>query len=322
MRRFHPVAIGLGLAFAVLGAGAAIAQDVARDQLVARMTAWTRLPKRAVVSVKPDVMVAILRPGVRTRDLVEGVLLQSESADEAAAQAAGWRSMRSEIDISCATRSNRFHYVVLYSNHNLTGTARAHTPPTGWIHPTAKAYMFDVIAAVCGPDRPGAAPTTIASEVPMASGSSAPPINVAQAAAPRHATTLVGADLPEADAPMPSGRPVAVVAATPPPRPAPTTPRLPATPATTVPSQAPRRPGVGVVQIAAFPTAAESEQALGAFAQTQAGQSPGLSRRIETARVKGVLYYRAVIAGFGSTAEASALCAEIKKSGGDCFVRP
>ncbi len=301
-----------------LAGGVAMAQDASHDQLVARMTAWTRLPRRAVVSVKPDVMVAILRPGVRNRDIVEGLVLQSEAADEAAAQAAGWRSMRSEIDISCAARSNRFQRVSLYSGHNLTGAPRAHTPPSGWIHPTAKAYMFDVIVAVCGPERPGAGPTMVASQTPE---TSPPPVNVIQAPPPRRPTSLVGADLPEADTPMPAGRPAPVAAAAPPPRQSSMAPRPAPTPAVAS-AETSRRPGVGVVQIAAFPTAAESEQALGAFAQTQAGQTPGLQRRIETARVKGVLYYRAVIAGFGSTAEAGALCAEIKKSGGACFVRP
>jgi len=311
--------MGLGLTLVLMGAVPASAQDVAHDQLVARMTAWTRLPRRAIVSVQPDVMVAILRPGVRNRDLVEGVVLQSEAADEAAAQAAGWRSMRSEIDISCAARSNRFQRVSFYSGHNLTGAPRPHTPPGGWIHPTAKAYMFDVIAAVCGPERPGAAPTMVAAQAPA---TSSPPVNIIQAPPPRHPTSLVGADLPEADAPMPANRPATVAAAAPPPQSQPAmTPRSAPTYAA-APSQAPRHAGVGVVQIAAFPTAAESEQALGAFAQTPAGQTPGLSRRIETARVKGVLYYRAVIAGFGSTAEAAALCAEIKQSGGACFVRP
>ena len=292
-----------------LCASAARAQEASPDQLVARMTAWTRLPRRTIVSVKPDVVVAILRPGVRARggDIVEDVVLQGESADEAAAQATGWRSMRSEIDVSCATRSNRFRRVMRFSGHNLTGTGQVHAAPGGWIHPTPKAYMFDVIAAVCGPERPGAAPVETA-RAPTVS----PPVRAAQATTPRRATPLAGGDLPEADAPMPAGaRPV--MAAAPPVR-------------AVAPSAAPapRRVGadVGVVQIAAFPTAAESEQALGAFARTSLGQTPGLSRRIETARVKGALYYRAVIAGFGSTGQASAFCAAIRKAGGDCFVRP
>jgi hypothetical protein len=179
--------------------------------------------------------------------------------------------------------------------------------------------MFDVIGAVCGPERLGAAPLTVAAQTQPAAPPAQTTAQAAQAAqAPRHHTSLVGADLPEADAPMPAGRPAApaaprtTVAAAPP----------SAAPAAVPSTPFPRHAGVGVVQIAAFPSAAESEQALGAFAQTAAGQAPGLSRRIEPARVRGVLYYRAIIAGFGSTAEASALCAAIKKAGGDCFVRP
>ena len=321
------VAIFMGLAIAVASATGAGAQETSHDQLAARMTAWTRLPRRAIVSVNPGVMVAIVHSGVRAKsgDIVEGVVLQSEAADETAAQASGWRSMRSEIDVSCATRSNRFRRVMLYSGHNLAGAPRVHTPPSGWIHPTAKAYMVDVIASVCGPERPGGAPMTVAQQTPPPEGSSAPPINFAPAAQPRHTGSLVGVDLPEADAPMPTRQAVATAAPPPAPQPQPSAPSFAPRPA---PSQlvaaapASRRPGVGVVQIAAFPSAAAAEQALSAFAQTPAGQTAGLSRRIETARVKGAIYYRAVIAGFGSTEEASALCAAIKRGGGDCFVRP
>ena len=311
----RPLVICMGFGLLAASAGVVGAQEVRRDKLEARMIAWTRLSKRAIVAVKPDVMVAILRAGVRakTGDPVEGVVLQSEAADEGAAQSLGWRSMRSEVDISCAARGNRFRKVTRYSGHNLTGAPQAHTPPTGWIHPTAKAYMFDVIAAVCGPETPGSAPTIA---VPMTAAASA---TIASASRARHPATLVGADLPEADTPMPSPGPAP--ASSPPP---PTLP--PATPPVTArsgpPLAADPRAGNSVVQIAAFPTAAESERALSVFAQTGPGRTAGVSRRIEAARVRGVVYYRAILTGFGSKGAALTFCALIKRGGGDCFVRP
>ena len=80
--------------------------------------------------------------------------------------------------------------------------------------------------------------------------------------------------------------------------------------------------GSGVVQIAAFQTPVEAQHALAAFAQTTLGQTQGLSPRIETARVKGVVYYRAVLDGFGTVADASAFCGSVKAAGGACFVHP
>jgi hypothetical protein len=301
----------IGAVAATVAGGAALAQGPSNDQLVARMTAWTRLPKRSIVAVKPDVMVAIVRPGLRNRasDIVENVVVQSEAADEASAQAAGWRSMRSEVDIACNTRSNRFRRVSLYSGHNLSGTARGHAPPEGWIHPTSKAPMFDVIAAVCGAAPLTVPPNQIVAQVP-------PPVQVAQAATARRSQSLVGADLPEPDSPMPAR--VATATATP----MPTQSQAPvaAAPARSVAAR--RRLGSGVVQIAAFQSGAEAQQALAAFAQTTLGQTPGLSPRIETARVKGVVYYRAVLDGFGTVADASAFCGSVKAAGGACFVHP
>jgi hypothetical protein len=312
----------VGLAAAIVAGGAAQAQAQAQvpsnDQLVARMTAWTRLPKRSIAAVKPDVMVAIVRPGVRNRasEIVEDVVVQSEAADEASAQAAGWRSMRSQVDIACKTRSNRFRRVSLYSGHNLSGTARAHTPPEGWIHPTSKAPMFDVIAAVCGVAPQTIPPGQIVAQTPPPA-TRPPPIQVGQAAPPpRRSQSLVGADLPEPDSPMPAR------AATAPATPMPMQSQAPIAAAPARPVAAKHTSGSGVVQIAAFQTGAEAQQALAAFAQTALGQTPGLSPRIETARVKGVVYYRAVLDGFGTIADASAFCGSIKAAGGACFVHP
>jgi hypothetical protein len=143
----------------VLVIGAALLLTAAappRAELVARMIRLSHLPPRSIVSVRPQVGVALLQRGVRGADgVVSGVELQSEVMDDQTAQAYGWRSMRWRLDVACLDRSTRLSQTEAFLDHALVGPPHAGPMPEGWVKPTPGAFMGDVITALCGPARPG-----------------------------------------------------------------------------------------------------------------------------------------------------------------------
>ena len=98
-------AIGLGAGAALALAGGALA-DSAFSAAEQRAIAASGLPRASVVSVKPDVVVAIRNRGTVSQGggVVEGVILQGEVVSAQAAQMLGYRSLRSTVNIDCARR--------------------------------------------------------------------------------------------------------------------------------------------------------------------------------------------------------------------------
>ena len=82
--------------------------------------------------------------------------------------------------------------------------------------------------------------------------------------------------------------------------------------------KAPAADGPPVVQIAALETIAEASLTLGRLGDLLTGP---LRTEIQPAVSREKIYYRALIAGFVTRADAAAFCVTWKHRGGDCFVR-
>lgn len=132
-----------------LSPGSVSALADARGERVARMVRWTGLPASAVVAVTPDIAVAVIRRGVRSGDIVEGVELQGEIVDESLEPTRTWRSMRTVLDATCHTRTVRIDRMDVFPQHDRKGAPTPARTPTGWIQPSPEAYLSDVLAAVC-----------------------------------------------------------------------------------------------------------------------------------------------------------------------------
>ncbi len=93
------------------------------------------------------------------------------------------------------------------------------------------------------------------------------------------------------------------------------TPRPPPQPI--APASLAGRRGAWRVQV----TAADSEAAARATL-SRLSLPEGLGVQVETVTVHGRLYHRGLVTGFGDAGQASGFCAALKRSGGDCLVRP
>lgn len=139
---------------------------------------------------------------------------------------------------------------------------------------------------------------------------------------------------PSQPAPAPAASPAAAAAATPaqpapaepqpkavaqaPLRPAPAAP----TPAPPAPAQAAvASPGMAVVQIGAFSSAALADKGWSDVARLLPGQMVGRTKKVETFDKGAETFYRAYVGGFASRTEAAAFCSDLKAAGHDCLVR-
>jgi cell division septation protein DedD len=264
-----------------------------RQELVARMVRWTGVSPKAVVSSTPEFIVALLRRGSKDAGgVVSNVEIEGEIIDDTLIQTRGWRSMRTSLRVNCLNQKTRIDAMDIYAEHGRRGGGTPAKIPAGWVQPSDGAYLMDVVGAVCGGAGsrvPAPIPTTTPVQVAAAEPQTPPP-----------------ASLSYARPPAPSSPPAALSG--PAPQPA-------------APMAAPsRRPGAALVQIAALPTQEEAEAALKALTD-HTPLSAGLSTRIEPAVVHGKRYYRTQITGFSSADDAERFCAQIRGSGGACFVR-
>ncbi len=319
------------------------------EELINRVTGWTGLGRGAFVSVKPDMAVAVVRHDgpERASGLIRNVELRGEVTNEAAAREFGYRSVRSQVDLDCATRRDRVVRIDLYAEHNLGGRSQTRRPPGGWAHPSPDAYLSDVLDAVCAPASASlrlAAAGEPADPQPTAPGTGAGLREAPQKPSPPAIVRV--ADRAPANRPPPSS-PVQEVIST-----APAPPKPPAAPIVRVVDDSPAKPprplvlktaarappkavsapmlalalgpavpasdGAVVAQIAASESAAGASQALGGLKGRLTG---GLTARVAPATVNGRQVYRAVVEGFSTRADARAFCSSRLKLGEDCFVR-
>ena len=317
--------------------GAAFAQGAAAAPSDASLSAGQRraiaasgLPRASIVSVKPDMVIAIRSRGTPSAGggVVEGVVLQGEVVSNNAAQVMGYRSMRSTVNVDCVRRCDQVVKMAVFSQPNAKGEMVNRQTPGGWVQPSPGAYLFDVMESICGSaprvaeDKPRPAPVPAKARAAPALRASAPA--AAPAAAPE--PPRIRQSVLEEDQPLPTSvearltRPAA-------PAPLPATPAAPVVAERSSPNAAPKsappkpvasrptKPGKVSVQIAASPTEGQAREAL---ARVKGRVTPPLSTSVRTVTVDGKVFHRALINGFQNRGEAQAFCAAL---GGGCFIR-
>ena len=277
---------GLGLALAAGGLAAAARAEPppaspTRDQVVAQVVRWTHMPARAVVSVTPEIAVALVGRGTAAAGHhIDGVELQGEVLDEDLAQSRGWRSMRLTLDLACADGGTRARRMVVYAGHDRSGPAREAPTPVGWIQPKSGAYLEQVVAVLCG-----TASSTVVAETAAAPSPPARPTPTAAEIRLRPAVTDITPSSADFRAPT---RPAAA--------------------------------GL-TVQLAATPDAAAAQAAKTPAIARLISARPGLTFRVEPSQVTGRQVYRATVSGFVGRDQARSFCAAARAAGGVCAVR-
>lgn len=318
---------GLGAASAVAlvlaGGAAAQGHDGALTAAERRAVAASGLPPAQVVSVQRDLVVAITSRGsTRGGVLFEGVALRGEAVRSEAARNLGYRSMRMSVNVDCGRRRDMVVRMTIFPEANGKGEPILRQTPGGWIQPSPGAFLSDVIASICS-SAPG-----VSTPPPEVSARPAPPPPKPAKVTPVMAPTPA---VPEpAPEPEPQPEPVPVRAdsetiATGIAR----RPRLPLAPANqpsppalrrsvAAPAPSAAREAAGVMaQIVAVSTARQAQDAL-----EKIGRLPApLGKTVQEAKVDGRTFYRALVTGFATRADAKLFCEVVVSYGGVCFVR-
>ena len=311
-------------------AGAAVAHGAAAGPSDTALTAGQRraiaasgLPRAAIVSVKPDMVVAIRSRGTPSAGggVIEGVILQGEVVSNTAAQMMGYRSMRSTVNVDCVRRRDQVVKMAVFSQPNAKGEMVNRQTPGGWVQPSPGAYLFDVMGDICA-----SVPRAVREEPLMPKGvaTKVAPAALKPTAIPaKPAPSPIRQSLLEEDRPVPTAYetrmarsdPAAPVTPIVPqePRPQPQATPRPAAPKPVVPR--PAKPGKVSVQIAASPTERQAREAL---ARIKSAVSSPLSTSVRSVTIGGKVFHRALINGFQNRADAQAFCAGL---GGGCFIR-
>ena len=262
---------------ALLIGATAQAQVAAQKSQIDAFVAQSGLPRNTVVSVKPDIVVAMRDHDAVIKTGANGkIRLRGEVVDEETAERLGYRSMRSTVEVNCETRRDRVVEMEIFSSHNLKGDSRRRTLPGGWVQPSEDAYMADVVRAACRLSTPS-----------QPQPKSEPP--------------------PKPPGPAPMSKP------------APAPSQQVALKRLTVPApQALARKDRLEVQIGALDTTADAKRAV---AQLSGLIAPPLATEVLAASHNGRTFYRAVVTGFLSRAEAIRFCDKVTLQGGRCFIR-
>ena len=351
------VRVRIAVTFVVL-AGTAYAHSAAAELNDASASAVQRraivasgLPRASIVSVKPDMVVAIRSRGTPSAGggVIEGVVLQGEVVSSNAAQVMGYRSMRSTVNVDCVRRRDLVVKMAVYSEPNAQGEVVNRQVPGGWVQPSPDAYLSDVMRSVCAsvprtavaetpalPVKVRSAPAPKEEQAAPALAPVSPPTSISPPARTR--TAMLNADRPvptsvdarvargdEPPAPLssPPSRDTAEVrlrpmVSPPPPTRAPTSEARAAAPraaASKPVAPKPSAPGKISVQIAASPTEAQAREAL---ARVKGKVKAPLSTSVRSVTVEGKVYHRALITGFQNRTEAQAFCGAL---GSACFIR-
>ena len=348
--RFAAAFVALAGAAFAHGAGAE-QNDASLSAVQRRAIAASGLPRASIVSVKPDMVVAIRSRGTPSAGggVIEGVVLQGEVVSSNAAQVMGYRSMRSTVNVDCVRRRDLVVKMAVFSEPNARGEVVTRQVPGGWVQPSPDAYLSDVMRSVCASvprtalaETPPLAPVKVRSapepKAPPApiiapAGSISPPAGARTAMlnADRPVPTSVDARMarldeqraaippsPERPSPELHLRPVIAppaVPKAPAPKLAAPKPPAPKAPAAKAVVSRPSTPGKVSLQISASPTEAQAREAL---ARIKGRVKAPLSTSVRSVTVDGKVFHRALINGFQNRTEAQAFCASV---GGACFIR-
>jgi hypothetical protein len=296
---------GFGAA-AQAASGGSFPDSLDRDVLIAWLRAETNLAPSAVVSVKPADLIGIASlqpldiPGAVGQFHVQ---IRAEVISPQIVAQAQRRSWAAEVDVDCKGSQAKVRQILDYPQRNLKGEAREASTSAQWISPSPGAHLYNLISAVCDenyhrPLSPPVVPTPAVTPAPILSAPRPLPGGEA-------ISTAVGRPVPAAPAPRaPEPAPMPVQA-----------------PVAAEPTLVRGARVQTAVQLGAADSDQKAQDLLAATRRQHAAQMQGLETKAVRVVVSGKVYYRALVAGFGSQAEAETLCRSIKAGGKDCLIR-
>lgn len=337
----------------------AAAQDYPASSDTSTLVAWlgesTNIAPETVVSVTPELVVAIVgktppaSPGGPVR-----LTLRQEVIASGYVQAVGGRSSLMSMAIQCEERRVRMDERRLYAGLNLTGSVETTPPSAAWVRIPEGSIMDEVARAACDADYPWplraleAKPQVTASIAPAPPGApvlpSPPEPEPAPVAAPEPAPE------PEPPAPEPASEPAETAVREPAPEPAETAaaepapePSEPAAPEADIeppapapalettespvapePPQEQTPPPTGpffAAQIGAFDSSDDAEAAWAALTANRPVLVEGLRFDIRPVTVRGRDWLRGLVRGFATRQDAAAFCTALAGTEHGCILR-
>ena len=320
----HLAALALASAAAPLVASAQPAADFPTAIDIPTLAAWlpynTDLALPQVVSIGGGRVIAIVdgRPSAASPDLGT-ITIRTELVDRTQAAQAKALSETQDIEIDCANVRAKAGPMRQYAGRNLTGAMKTQPGWASWASAPPSTTLGRMIEAACNPNFRGVfVAAGLAAQPPGKPGPVAAPKVAAAPAAPQAAlklprvATAPETELPAARASRAAPKPAAVAEA---PAPEPTAAPAPPAPA------ADGGLGRHLVQISASRKRPEAEGTLAAYRKKYPDRMSGRPAAVEETTVLDQTFYRVLIGGFASSADANAFCDLHKTTGGDCLTR-
>ncbi len=305
-----------GTALALLALGAA-------DPASAKATAYPPFPKarseaaaiqwilgetdlqlNRVTAISDTAVFALVEGPTRSASGPElSVKVREEVLNADMVKTVGGRSALMNLKLDCATRRLKLETLEVREGSNLMGPPKRQSGGD-WMAAPAGSYLADVVSAGCDP-------------------SYRFPYNAVavQAPAPR----------PTAAAPAATASKAAVQTTPPVPHPATTTPTAkaaslrPALNAGGPPAAKPAKPAVArgkvQAQVGAYPSQAAARAELAKLSVKFKAQMAGHPKRIELTGTKAPRFYRALVGGFATPAQAESFCQALQAEQRPCLVR-
>jgi hypothetical protein len=261
-----------------------------------------------VVDVSPSAVTAITaaQPTGQPRGFLANI--SSEALDPQILSHEAIASWSIPVEVDCDKRSVRLGVMTGFATRDLRSDPKTvREADSNWVAPNATAPLGAVIRALCDRDfrRP------LAGKIKLAAGGKTPDAaRASQPAAPASAPEPKAARATPALRPaLPAPRPTVAEAAAP-------------KPASAKPLAAKASGGGAIaVQIGASPSQADIQALLAKAKAKFAADMGGLTGAVATVQLDGKTVNRALISGFGTSAEANAFCRKLTAEGQACFIR-
>lgn len=289
-------AVGVLAIAAAAGAGAQGAptfpESLDREALLLWLQRETDISPQRVVAVTPQAITAVVSTFPAGGGQGPRVVIRAEALSPETHARTGALSWHVSLNADCKGRRIRLGETTGYGQRNLLGERNVlRTAETAWRTPEPGTALEYGWRAACDPAFQGPFGGTALdmAKPDVAQSDAAPPPEPAPTPAPA----------PDA----PSSTPAAQGAPPSAPQPAPG-------------AAGPRTAGP-VVQVGAAPSEAEARALISAVE----ARLDGRATWVESARVGGRVWRRALVGGFSDQADAASFCAGLKAAGHDCFVR-
>ncbi len=253
----------------------------------------------AIVNAKPSA----------TSEKLGTITIRTEIVDRTQASLAKALSETQDIEIDCANLRAKAGPMRQFAGRNLTGAVKTQPGWASWASAPASTTLGRMIEAACNPAFRGVFVTAGLAAQPGARTAKAPAVPKV-AAAPPGPGAQPARPAPAPGPVEPRPRPAIAEEA---PRPSPSARAAPPAPQAEL--------GRHLVQISAARKRAEAETTLAAYSKKFPERMRGRPTTVEETTVVEQTFYRVLIGGFASSAEAASFCELHKTTGGDCLLR-